>query len=130
MKAKEVPALRSKRGLHRASGAEPPWVGLAPQTMKEKKADTMKTYLLKTSPTVEPKAGPKPARQKPSTSTSMAGASSRGSQPSPPASEPALFIGLDVHNDPIAVSIAAFDRGPGKRVEVRTARAAHFGPLD
>jgi hypothetical protein len=56
MKAKEVPALRSKRGLHRASGAEPQLVGLAPQTMKEKKADTMKTYLLKTSATVEPKA--------------------------------------------------------------------------
>jgi len=56
MKAKLVPALRSTRGLHRGSGAEPPVVGLAPQTKKEKKADTMKTYLRKTSPAVEPKA--------------------------------------------------------------------------
>ena len=128
MKASKVSVLR-ERGLRRGCGAEPQ--GCEPQfKQREWKTDTMKTYLLKTSPTVEPKAGPKPARQKPSTSTSMAGASSRGSQPSPPASEPALFIGLDVHNDPIAVSIAAFDRGPGKRVEVRTARAAHFGPLD
>jgi hypothetical protein len=63
MKAK-VPAPR-KRGLHRASGAEPQVVGLAPQTMKEKKADTMKTYLLKNTTAVEPKAGPKPARPPP-----------------------------------------------------------------
>jgi hypothetical protein len=64
MKRKVAPALRSKRGLHRASGAEPAWMGLAPQTMKEKKADTMKTYLLKTSRAVEPKAGRKFERQK------------------------------------------------------------------
>ena len=56
MKGKVVPALWSKRGLHRGSGAEPQVVGLAPQTTQEKKADTMKTYLLKASPAVEPKA--------------------------------------------------------------------------
>jgi hypothetical protein len=56
MKAKGVPALRSKRGLHRGSGAEPLWVGLAPQNTQEKKADTMKTYLLKISIAVEAKA--------------------------------------------------------------------------
>ena len=63
---KVVPALRSKRGLHLVNGAEPQVVGLAPQTTRERKADTMKTYLLKTTPAVESKAQPKPARQKPS----------------------------------------------------------------
>ena len=57
MKGKEVPALRSKRGLHRGSGAEPQVVGLAPRTTQEKKADTMKTYLLKKPTTVEPEGG-------------------------------------------------------------------------
>jgi hypothetical protein len=56
MKVKKLPALRGKRGLHRVSGAEPQVVGLALQTMKEKKADTMKTYLLKNTNAVEPKA--------------------------------------------------------------------------
>jgi len=120
MKAKEVPALRSKRGLHRVSGAEPQLVGLAPQTMKEKKADTMKTYPLKNTPAVEPKAGPKPARQNPSPPTSLAGVSSRGSQPSSLPPEPALFIGLDVHNDSIAVSIAPL--GEHRGAPLRDAR--------
>lgn len=53
---KVVPALWSKRGLHRGSGAEPTVVRFAPQSVKEKKADTMKTYLLKTSSSVESKA--------------------------------------------------------------------------
>jgi len=56
MKAKVVPALWRKRGLLRGSGAEPQLVGLAPQTMKEKKADTMKTHLLKITAAVESKA--------------------------------------------------------------------------
>src|ERR1039457_459086 len=43
MKANKVSALRSKRGLHRVNGAEPPVVGLAPQTTNDRKADTMKT---------------------------------------------------------------------------------------
>ena len=74
----------------------------------------MKTYLLKTSPAVEPKARRQPARQKPSTPASLAGVSSRGAQPSSRPPEPALFIGLDVHNDSIAVSIA-----PSESTEVR-----------
>jgi hypothetical protein len=57
MKVEGVRALRSKRGLHRASGAGPQVLGLAPQTTKERNADTMKTYLLKNTATVEPKAG-------------------------------------------------------------------------
>ena len=98
MEAKAVPALRSKRGLRPARRvAEPQVVGVAPQTTKEKKADTMKTYLLKTSPAVEPKAGRK--------STPITTATNPGpSAATPPG--PALFIGLDVHNDSIADSIA------------------------
>jgi len=57
MKANVVPALQSKRGLRPVRRVdEPQVVGLSPQATKEKKADTMKTYLLKTSPAVEPKA--------------------------------------------------------------------------
>jgi len=59
----------------------------------------MKTYLLKTSSVVEPKAAPKTARP------------SRLPQPSAPAPAPGpvLFIGMDVHNDSIAVSLAPSD---------------------
>ena len=53
MKAKAVSALRSKRGLRRVSGAEPQVVGLAPQTTTERRANTMKTYLLRDPQTVE-----------------------------------------------------------------------------
>jgi len=83
--------------------------------MKEKKADTMKTYLLKTSPAVESKARRQPARTTQSPPTSLADVSSRGSQPRVEAAPgPALFIGLDVHNDSIAVSLA-----PSQSTEVR-----------
>ena len=100
MKAKLVPALRSKRGLRRSNGAEPQVVGLAPQTSnEERKADTMKTYLLKASASVEPKAAP----GKRCAPTSLAGVSSRDSQPR------VLFNGLDVHTDSIAVSVAPSD---------------------
>ncbi len=68
----------------------------------------MKTYLLKNTPAVEPKAQPQPERQNPSAPTSLTDVSSRGSQPK------ALFIGLDVHSESIAVSIA-----PGDSSEVR-----------
>jgi hypothetical protein len=53
MKASKVSALRSKRGLHRVSGAEPQVVGLTPQTTNERRANTMKTYLLRAPKTVE-----------------------------------------------------------------------------
>jgi len=46
MKAKTVSALRSERGLHRVNGAEPQVVGLASVTTAERKADTIKTYIL------------------------------------------------------------------------------------
>src|SRR5256885_1799969 len=55
MKARKVSALRSKRGSHRMSGAEPQVVGLAPQTtMMTERANTMKTYILRSPKTVEP----------------------------------------------------------------------------
>jgi len=58
----------------------------------------MKTYLLKTPAAVEAKAAPnRPAP------TSLAGVSSRDSQPR------VLFLGLDVHTDSIAVSLAPSD---------------------
>lgn len=62
----------------------------------------MKTYLLKTSPLVETKARRsavgKPAPEEPAPAAG----------PTPPAG-PVLCIGLDVHNDSIAVSIAPSD---------------------
>ena len=68
MKAKAVPALRSKRGLRRGSGAEPQVVGLTPQTTVQRKASTMKTYILRDPKTVErqnppqnPPSNPPPA---------------------------------------------------------------------
>ena len=54
MKGKVVPALWSKHGLRRGNGAEPQVVGLAPQSSNERKADTMKTYLLRGPKPVEP----------------------------------------------------------------------------
>ena len=59
MKATAVSALRSKRGLHRVSGAEPQVVGLTPQTTLIRRTDTMKTYLLRNPNPVEPQ---KPVR--------------------------------------------------------------------
>jgi transposase len=95
---KAVSALRGKRGLRRVSGAEPQDVGLAPQTTKNRKANTMKPYILRTEKPVEPQKA-RPVRT-PKT------------LPPPPAPVPAgptLFIGLDVHNDSIAVSLAPAD---------------------
>jgi hypothetical protein len=54
MKAKAVSALRSKRGMRPVGQvAEPPVVGLTPRTMNERRANTMKTYLLREPKTVE-----------------------------------------------------------------------------
>jgi transposase len=62
----------------------------------------MKTYLLKNAPVVEPKAAPKTVRP------------SRLPKPGAPAPGPVLFVGMDVHNDSIAVSLA-----PSATTEVR-----------
>ena len=106
MKANKVSALRSKRGLRRVNGAEPQVVGLTPQTTDNRKTDTMKTYILRQIKAVEPEKSSRPPRLKPAA-------------PAPPgvrlgrlaaaAKGPVLFIGLDVHNDSIAVSLAPSD---------------------
>lgn len=104
MKAKAVFALRNERGLHRMSGAEPQVVGLAPQTtVMTERANTMKPYLLRRPKTVERQKARRPVSPEP------------GAAPVPIGNAgPVLFIGLDVHNDTIAVSLA-----PSEDTEVR-----------
>ena len=73
---------------------------LAPQTtVMTERANTMKTYILRDPQAVEPqnlKQNPRPAPCR--------------NVPAPkPAPGPTLFIGLDVHNDTIAVSLASSD---------------------
>ena len=80
--------------------AEPQGVGLAPQTTNEPSANTMKTYLLRDPKTVEPQT-PRRTPRRPNPAGTAPGIS-------PPAG-PALFLGLDVHNDSIAVSLAPSD---------------------
>ena len=88
MKPAKVSALRSKRGLRlEIRIAEPQVVGLTPQTTSKRKADTMNTYLLRNVSKVQPQASLLP--------------------PSP--TGPTLCIGLDVHSDSIAVSLAPSD---------------------
>jgi transposase len=101
-----VSALRSKRGLRPAGrNAEPQVVGLTPQTtVMTERANTMKTYLLRNPHPVEPQKSPRSLRTQPLTPPRLAG----------PPPGPALFIGLDVHNDSIAVSLA-----PSHSTEVR-----------
>ncbi len=111
MKVKAVSALRSKRGLHRVNGAEPQVVGLTPQTTDIRKTDTMKTYILRQVRTVESEKSAGPARPKPVAAATAAAILER---PVAPLKGPVLFIGLDVHNDSIAVSLA-----PSDAVEVR-----------
>lgn len=94
--------------MPRVSGAEPPVVGLTPQTMPTRKTDAMKTYILRAPNPVEPQ---EPRRDDPALAAPVAPI------PGPPPAAvrwPPLFIGLDVHNDSIAVSLA-----PGDSPEVR-----------
>ena len=79
--------------------AEPQVVGLTPQTTAIRKADTMKTYTLRSAKTVQRQASPAPATLP---------AARPGRSPTTP-NGPALFIGLDVHTDSIAVSLAPSD---------------------
>jgi hypothetical protein len=96
--------------------------GLDTMARDEGSKGVMKIYILRPHNSVEPKkaqflqSAEAPNHSQPYTPTSLAEVSSRGSQPdrSSPASRPSptLFIGLDVHNDSVAVS-------PSDSTEVR-----------
>src|SRR5664279_3168130 len=111
MKVKQVSALRSKRGLHRVNGAEPQVVGLTPQTTNIRKTDTMKTYILRQPKPVESQKPARVPRRKTPPVTTINIVLGR---PPAPTSGSVLFIGLDVHTDSIAVSLA-----PSEATEVR-----------
>jgi transposase len=111
MKASKVSALRSKRGLRPVvQVAEPQVVGLTPQTTAIRKADTMKTYILRDPKTVEPQKPVRPRHVAPAPAT----ATTLLEPPAAPATGPVLYLGLDVHTDSIAVSLA-----PAGTTEVR-----------
>jgi hypothetical protein len=133
MKAKAVSVPRDKRGLPVVMRpALPHVVELTSQTTQKRKTDTMKDYILRTHAAVEPQmtsTSQRPDTQRvlttsveenqlhahtgvdPKAPTSLADISSRGSQPSSPSScsGAVLFIGMDVHNDSIAISLALSD---------------------
>src|SRR5437762_11358545 len=94
MKAKAVSALRSKRGLRPVvRDAEPQVVGLAPQTTNERRANTMKTYILRDPKTVEPQSPLHPNPVVTATVEAILG------WPEASAQGAVLFIGLDLPND-------------------------------
>ena len=117
MKVKKVSALRSKRGLHRANGAEPP-IEAVPQLTDtnpsnheqlsniERKTDTMKTYILRQPKTVESQKPARPSRRKTAIGTTTTVVLGR---PPAPTNDRVLFTGFDVHTDSIAVSLAPAD---------------------
>jgi len=119
MKVIKVSALR-ERGLRPVGRvAEPQVVGLAPQTTNERKANIMKTYILRNSKTVEPQKStphlPPPPRPEPGL-TALVDVICGPALPLPPLlARLILFIGLDVHNDSIAVSIAPSDSSEVRR---------------
>src|SRR5882757_4544398 len=92
MEGKAVSALRSKRGLRRENGAEPPVVGLTSQTTNEWKANTMKPYILRDAQPVEPQTATRSPRPKPEAPVTAAGLLPR---PSATINGPGLFIGLN-----------------------------------
>ena len=109
MKAKGVSALRSERGLRpEERAAEPQVVGLTPQTPENRKPNTMKTYLLRDPNAVEPQNPPR-ARPSQPTSAPAPAAPVHTILGRATASGPALFLGLDVPNDSIAVPLALSD---------------------
>src|SRR5437867_3012273 len=112
MKRVEVSALR-ERGLHRACGAEPQADGdtigrhhldnrESPINSIERKADTVKTYILRDSDAVEPQIQSLDSRTDPA----VAAITAESLAPHLPALSKhrlILFIGLDVHTESIAV---------------------------
>src|SRR2546427_365537 len=98
MKRVKVSAFR-ERGLRPDECREAePQVWSIKNSNFERKADTMKTYILRNSPTVD-------ARKKTGLVLSPTPAPAAVGN----ATDPVLYIGLDVHNDTIAVSIAPSD---------------------
>src|SRR5450755_980225 len=108
MKVNKVSTLRSKRGLHRVSCAEPQVVGHTPQTTNERKTDTMRTYILRHFQPVQPQKSPRPLHPKPAALAAATATAILG-RPEVTAKGPVLFTGLDGHNDSIAVSLAPSD---------------------
>src|SRR5687768_11091908 len=109
MKARAVSALRIERGLRTGvRNAEPQVVGLAPQTtVITERANTMKTYILRDRKAVERQNR---ARRDRTVNTLVNGVCDPVPTPTPTAlTGPVLYIGLDVHNDTIAVSLAPSD---------------------
>src|ERR1039457_6324002 len=105
MKRVKVSALR-ERGLPPAGrDAEPQVVGLAPQTTNERRANTMKTYILRAPQTVEPqKSTPHlpPPRPEPGLTALVDVICGPPVPPPPPLAGRVLFIGFGGHNDLIA----------------------------
>src|SRR4051812_11774534 len=63
----------------------------------------MKTYLLRDPKTVEPQSARRAPRTRPATANELLGGPAHTQQ------GPVLFLGLDVHTDSIAVSLAPSD---------------------
>lgn len=86
-------------------------MGLAPQTtVMTERTDTMKTYLLRDPKTVEPQTPPHHARRDDPALTATVDVICGPARPVPPVLGcRVLFVGLDVHNDTIAVSLAPSD---------------------
>ena len=80
------------------------------ELQKQPKKTTPRTPAAPSEP-LAPNSPPAPSTQTP---TSLADVSLRGSQPCADPAASILFIGMDVHNDSIAVSLASSDS-----VEVR-----------
>ena len=72
----------------------------------------MKTYILREPKPVEPQKSIRPPRAKPAAPVTTVGLLGR---PEVTAKGPGLFVGLDVHNDSIAVSLAPSDAIEGRR---------------
>jgi len=66
----------------------------------------MKTYILRDSKSVEPQKSPRPPRPEPAAPATTVVNPERAVVPT---NGTVLFIGLDVHNDSIAVSLAPSD---------------------
>ena len=104
MKAIKMSALR-ERGLRPDMCR-----GVEPQVSEfinsiERKADTMKTYIRRDPNAVEPQNSLRADPPDPATAARVGQVLAPGSR----SGTPALFIGLDVHNDSIAVSLAPSD---------------------